>query len=401
MKKILMLGATHFQIPAIKYAKEAGYYVITADYKPDNPGHKFGDEYFNVSTINREEILKLSEELNIDGILSYASDPGAPTAAYVAEKMNLPGNPYDSVLTLQRKDLFREFLEEHKFNVPESDSFSDIEKAKEFANELFSKRKNIIVKPIDSSGSKGVTSVEDFIDFDKAFLHAQNFSLSGKVIIEEFIQKKSYQMDGDGFVWNGKLAFSCFGTQHNDHECHPHVPVGISFPYVANETIQEEARKQVDRIMHLLDMKVGGLNIEFITDESDEIYLLEIGPRSGGNLIPEVIKYATGVDLIAYSVEGALGKDCSDLNQIPTNGYYSSYILHAIQDGIVKDVVISDDIMNKIVQENIMVENGDIVEKFSGSHHTLGTFIMKFDNHDEMLKKLDNMNKHIKIDIKN
>ena len=95
-----MLGASHFQIPAIKYAKEAGYKVITADYLPNNPGHKYSDKYYNVSTIDKESVLKLACELNIDGILSYASDPGAPTAAYVAEKLNLPGNPYKSVKIL-------------------------------------------------------------------------------------------------------------------------------------------------------------------------------------------------------------------------------------------------------------------------------------------------------------
>ncbi|MEX1211389.1 MAG: ATP-grasp domain-containing protein [Balneolaceae bacterium] len=400
MKKILLLGATHFQIPAIKYAKEAGYYVITADYKPDNPGHKFGDEYHNVSTTDKEAILKLSEKLNIDGILSYASDPGAPSAAYVAEEMNLPGNPYDSVQILQRKDLFREFLAKNNFNVPESASFSSKKKAKEFGKELIKKRNSIIVKPVDSSGSKGVTRVKDFSDFESAFSHALSFSISGKVVVEEFIQKKSYQMDGDGFVWDGKLAFSCFGTQHNDLECHPHVPVGISFPYVENQDIQHKARIQIDRIMQLLDMKVGGLNIEFIINEEDEIYLLEIGPRSGGNLIPEVIKYVTGVDLIAYSVEGALGKDCSDINQIPTNGYYSSYILHATLDGEFQGVEISDDIKRNIVQQEIMVQKGDRVQKFAGSHHTLGSFILKFDSHDKMVKKLDKMNNYIKIKLK-
>src|SRR5699024_4642312 len=144
-------------VPAIKYAKEAGYHVITADYKPDNPGHKFSDEYYNVSTIEKDELLKLSSKLNIDGILSYASDPGAPTAAYVSEKLDLPGNPYHSVLTLQRKDLFRKFLKEHGFNVPESKAFKNACDAEEYVEYLLDSYKRIIVKPVDSSGSKGVT----------------------------------------------------------------------------------------------------------------------------------------------------------------------------------------------------------------------------------------------------
>ncbi|MFH5886167.1 acetyl-CoA carboxylase biotin carboxylase subunit family protein [Halalkalibaculum sp. DA3122] len=397
MKKILMLGASHFQVPAIKYAKEAGYYVITADYKPDNPGHKFSDEYHDVSTIKKDEILKLSSELNIDGILSYASDPGAPTAAYVSEKLGLPGNPYKSVLTLQRKDLFRRFLKQHNFNVPESDSFKGLTNAKEYAAYLLDNFENIIVKPVDSSGSKGVSKLSAIDKFDAFFEKAKDFSLSDQVVIEQFIEKRSYQMDGDGFVWDGHLSFSCFGTQHNDYECHSHVPVGISFPYVESEEIQKRARKQIDRIMSLLDMKVGGLNIEFIIDQADNIYIIEIGPRSGGNLIPEVVKYATGVDLIKYSVEGALGKDCSDLKQVDTKGFYSSYILHARKTGTAEKIVIDDEIVPHIVEQNIMVEKGDKVQKFDGSHNTLGTFILKFKDHQEMINKLDEMHKYITV----
>ena len=117
-KKILMLGASYFQIPAIKYAKLKDYHVITVDYMPDNPGHKFSDEYYNISTVDKNSILELAKKLRIDGILSYASDPGAPTAAYVAEKLALPGNPYESVRILQRKYLFRNLLKTMDLNVP-------------------------------------------------------------------------------------------------------------------------------------------------------------------------------------------------------------------------------------------------------------------------------------------
>ena len=325
MKKILMLGGSHFQIPAIKYAVEAGYYVITADYLPNNPGHKFAHEYHNISTIDKEAVLKLAQELEIDGIVSYASDPGAPTAAYVAEKLSLPGNPYESVKILQRKDLFRTFLKENGFLVPESQSFSNIDRAREFSIERL-KSSAIVVKPADSSGSKGVSKVTDIISFDNAFKEAEKYSISKIMVVEDFIEKAIYEMDGDGFVWQGKLSFACFGNQHNDLDCNPYVPMGISFPYIQEKTIQQKAYNIIDSILKKLDMKVGGLNIEYLTDKNDNIYILEIGPRSGGNLIPEVIKYATGIDLIAYSVDGAMGKDCSDLKMVETKGFYSSYI---------------------------------------------------------------------------
>ena len=128
-KKILFLGAAPTQIPPLEYARAQGHHVITCDYLPENPGHKLAHEQYNVSTTDKEAVLDLAQRLQIDAIVAYASDPAAPTAAYVAEKMGLPGNPYQSVLTLARKDLFRAFLKENGFNVPRSQSFYDREQA--------------------------------------------------------------------------------------------------------------------------------------------------------------------------------------------------------------------------------------------------------------------------------
>ena len=138
-------------------------------------------------------------------------------------------------------------------------------------------------------------------------------------------------------------------------------------------------------------------DIEYLTDTNDNIYILEIGPRSGGNLIPEVIKYSTGVDLIAASVEGAMGKDMSYLKMKPTNGYYSSYILHSKNDGIVSEAIINDNPNYKIIEHNIMTKKNDSVEKFNSSNNTLGTFILKFKSLNQMTSMMDKMTNYIKI----
>ena len=130
MKKILFLGGAPTQIPPIKYALEQGHHVITLDYLPNNPGHKLSHNFYNISTTDKEAVLEVAKAENIDAIVAYASDPAAPTAAYVSEKMGLPGNPYKSVEVLARKDLFREFLAKHNFNVPRSNAFYEEVKAK-------------------------------------------------------------------------------------------------------------------------------------------------------------------------------------------------------------------------------------------------------------------------------
>ena len=108
-KKILFLGGAYPQIPIIKEAKNRGWYTITCDYLPNNPGHKLADEYHNISTTDFEGILNLAKKIKPDFVVAYASDPAAPTAAYVSEKLGLPGNSFQSVQVLAEKDLFRSF----------------------------------------------------------------------------------------------------------------------------------------------------------------------------------------------------------------------------------------------------------------------------------------------------
>lgn len=393
-KKILFLGGSLFQIPPIKYAKEQGHYVITCDYLPDNPGHKFAHEFHNVSTTDKDAILKLAKELKVDGIVAYASDPAAPTQAYVANKLGLPSNPYESVEILARKDLFRDFLKKHNFLVPKSNSFYRLEDAKNWIDELTFP---IIVKPVDSSGSKGVTKVVKKEDIQNAFEYALIFSREKKIVLEEFFVRDGYQIAGDGFVVNGELVFRCWANEHFDKLCNPLVPIGESFPSIMNNYTLEQAHSETQRLLNLLGIKMGALNFDFHYNKNGDFSFLELGPRNGGNLIPEVIKYATGVDLIKYTVDSALGFDCSELEMKNTKGYYSCYMVHSLQNGVVKEIWYSDEIKNNIIEENIFVKQGDKVNKFDGSNHTLGTMIMKFESQNEMLEKMDNMEKYLKV----
>jgi biotin carboxylase len=393
-KKILFLGGSKFQLPPIKYAKEQGHYVITCDYLPENPGHAFADEYHNVSTTDSEAVLKLAERLQIDGIVAYASDPAAPTCAYVGNKLGLPSNPYDSVLTLARKDLFRAFLDQHGFHTPISKSFYNKDEAREFAESL---GVPFMVKPVDSSGTKGIRKIEDLGRFNEDFEYALEYSREKKIVVEDFFVRSGYQVAGDGFVVDGKLAFRCFANEHFDFLVNAHVPIGESFPSIAEEWQQSEAHSETQRLLDLLGMKTGALNFDYHYDSNGKFSFLELGPRNGGNLIPEVIRYATGVDLVKYTVDAALGLDCRDLKMTPTDGYYSCYMVHALKDGVVKELWYSDGMKEKIIEESIYVKPGDRVCKFDGSNHTLGTMILKFDSKAEMLQMMDHMEDYFRV----
>lgn len=394
MKKILFLGAAPSQVPPIEYAKSQGYYVITCDYLPDNPGHKIADEYHNISTTDKEAVLSLAQELKVDGIVAYASDPAAPTAAYVSEIMGLPGNPYDSVLVLARKDLFRAFLKENDFNVPRSESFYELHDAKKWLLEI-----NVpaFIKPVDSSGSKGVTEIHFKEQLEEAFNYALHFSREKKVVVEEKIVKQGYQVAGDGFVVNGELAFRCWADEHFDKLCNGLVPIGQTFPTSHTESLLQEAHRETQRLLSLLGIKTGALNFDFLFSQDGKFYFLELGPRNGGCLIPEVVRYATGIDLIKATVDAALGLDCSYVMQTPVKGFWSSYMVHSLTDGTFDALHISDRAKDMIVEQNIYVKESDQVKKYSGSNDTLGMMILQYPSMDTMLTMVDNMEHDIHV----
>lgn len=400
MKKLLMLGGSLTQVPAIKAAKEMGYYVIITDYLENNPGQYFAHESYSVSTTDKEGVLALAKSLKVDGIVSYASEYGAPIAAYVAEKLGLPSNPYKSVEILTMKDLFKTFLQENNFNVPRARGYNSLKEAKE---DFYNFKMPVMIKPVDSCGSRGVSKIESIELLQEKVEEALSYSKNKRFIIEEYIEKCGYQVGGDGFSVNGKLVFRCFSNEHfSSTSINPFVPVGSSFPSNLPEYIQDKIHNEIQRVLDLLNMQTGAYNFDILVDSEENIYLLEVAARNGGDWIPEVTKYATDIDMIAFTIKGALGEDCSDLILKKPKGFWSSYAVNSLNNGIFDRVEINKDlIVNNLVEHEIIAENGDSVYAFSGSHLKLGTLLLKYSSMEEMLEKMDNMDNWVQVIVEN
>ena len=310
--------------------------------------------------------------------------------------MGLPGQPYKSVEILSNKDLFRKFLTENNFNVPRAKGFSSIAEAKkDFKNFKLP----VMVKPVDSSGSKGVTKISKIEELEKAIEYALSFSRAKRFIIEEFVEKYGYQIAGYGFSVNGKLVFRCFANDHfNLKAGNPFVPIGASFPYNMPSTVHNKIHNEIQRLLTLLNMQSGAYNFDIRIDKDENVFLMEIGARNGGNLIPQVIKYATGVDLVGYTIQAAIGKDCSCLKMVEQKGFWAYFAVHSKKTGILKSININEEFKrNNIVEQDMMCKSGDKVSSFNGSNGTLGITILKFSSMDEMLYKMDNMDKFIQV----
>jgi biotin carboxylase len=395
MKRLLMLGGADIQVSGIKKAKELGYYVITCDYLPNNPGHKYSDEYFNVSTTDKEAVLALAQTLNLDGILAFASDPAAPTAAFVAEKLGLPTNPYQSVLALSYKDKFRELLHSNGFNYPKSKAIHTYEEAYQFSRQL---NKEFIIKPVDSSGSKGVYRLLPGRDFEYEFNEALNFSRSKTIIVEEFLFKKGHQIGGDGFMVDGKLAFRCFGDIHFS-TTNPMLPCSVSMPSLHTPENIARVHNELQLMLTAAGMQMGALNFDVIIDENDEVYILEVGPRNGGNMLPELIKYVTGVDMVEASIRAAVGDPLPELKIGEEKRFYSHYVVHAQENGKISEVKISSNLEEHLLYHHFNFSVGDKVNKFRSSNDRLGIMLLKYSDKHEMLDFINNMNEFLKLDI--
>lgn len=396
MKKLLLLGGSRYILPVIEAAHKLGLYVITCDYLPDNIAHKYSDEYCNVSIIDKEAVLDAAKKLNVDGVMSFACDPGVTTAAYVAEKLGLPhSGSFESVSILQNKGRFRKFLADNGFNVPNAKSYTNIEDA---LNDTSYFNWPVIVKPTDSAGSKGVTRVDSPEQLRKSIEYALKFSHSDEFIIEDFLEKKGHSSDTDSFSVDGKLKFVSFSAQRFDANCeNPYTPSAYSWPSTISEEHQKELALEIQRLLTLLDMKTSIYNIEVRECTNGKAYIMELSPRGGGNRLAECLRYATGVDLITNAVRAAVGMPVENIEQNPYNGFWAEIILHSENAGIFDKLWISDEIQKNVVETDLWIEPGCKVGGFSAANEAIGTMVLKFDTPDTLERVMHDTSKFVKV----
>lgn len=399
MKKMLILGGSRYALPVIKAAKELGIYTITADYLPNNIAHKYSDEYVNVSIIDKEATLEVAQRLCIDGVMSFACDPGVVTAAYVAEKMGLPNvGPYESVCILQNKGKFRKFLADNGFTVPVAKGYKNIDEA---LNDVGMFNWPVIVKPTDSAGSKGVTRVDDPAELRKSIEYAISFSHSEEFIIEDFIEQKGFSSDTDSFSVDGEMKFVSFNCQRFDINAeNPYTPAAYSWPSSMSIEHQEELKSEIQRLISLLGMKTAIYNIETRESTSGKAYIMELSPRGGGNRLSECLRYATDVDMITNMVKYSVGLPIDEIKQKPYDGFWCEIILHSDKPGVFDELLLSEEIRGNVIERDLWIERGTKVGGFSAANEAIGTLILKMKSQEEIEDVLSNQNKYVRVIVK-
>ena len=395
-KKLMLLGGIRYLLPVIKAAHEQGYYVITADNIPDNIAHRYSDEYVNVSIIDKDAVLKAAIEKEIDGIMSFGVDPGVIAASYVQNQMGLPSfGPFESVDILQHKDKFRAFLAEHGFNVPWAFGFSSETEAWK-SRDTFTYP--LIVKPTDSAGSKGCTRVDREEDLMSAIQYAFKYTISGHIIIEEFLEKNGCSSDTDSYAQDGQLKFVSFSAQRFDvNAVNPYTPSAYSWPSTFTKEEEKYLTHEIQRLITLLGMTTSVFNIEVRVASNNKPYIMELTPRGGGNRLCEMLRYATGVDMITAITRAMVGDEPEEIEQKPYNGHWAEIILHADKDGEFVGLQIDSSLAAEIIEEDLWVNPGDFVHGFEAANDAIGTLVLKFDNQEDLEKAITNQGAWLKV----
>ena len=364
MKKLLLLGGSRYLLPVIREAKELGLYTITCDYLPDNIAHRYSDAYHNVSITDLEATKKLAGDLGVDGVMSFACDPGVVTAAYVAEELGLPNvGPYESVCILQDKARFRGFLREHGFRVPGVRSYDSMEAALKEKDSLPWPQ---MVKPVDCAGSKGVSRVNGPDELEQAIRDALHHSRCGRFLLEDYIEKKGFSSDTDCFSVDGELRYVSFNNQYFDPQAdNPYAPIGYTWPSTIPQAQQDELAGEIQRLLHLLKMKTALYNIE--------------------------------VRLIRNAVKAAVGLPVEEMHNPVYSGHWSIVMLHAQRDGVFRGLEIAPDARASVVEEDLWVEPGDPVEAMTGANKAIGSLVMNWPSEEERDARMQNPSAWLRI----
>ena len=396
-RSILMLGGSHQQVVAIEAAKRLGYRTVLCDYLPDNPGQFVADVFYQESTTDKDAMLKIATEEKVEGVLAYASDPASPIAAYVAEQLGLPTNPLWAVETMSQKHLFRAHLQEQGLPCPRAVAFSTQDDPAQIWKQLQELTQPIMVKPTDSSGSKGVSIVKTEGEFIRAVEIACGISRNGTLIAEEYIEKEyPHVVGGDIFVVEGKIRFwglmDCVRDASADL-----IPTGKMAPAGLSEEQVSAIKETLQALVDSLEISFGELNVEVILGKGNTPYVLELGSRAGGNMIPVQLSDMSGIDLVSTNVLCAMGEKPERIDFDRMQGAYATHVLHSLESGAFTGIDIDENLLPQVYRTVLYAREGDRIEPFDGANKAVGIVFMKYDSPRQMRGIMPGIKKHIHV----
>ena len=397
MKKLLILGGAEAQVPIIQAAKDEGYYLVLCDWTTTNPGIKYADKHYQVSTLDRDAVTRVAIEEKIDGVISN-SEPAMLNVSYIAKELQLRGNSVSGLEMLLSKDKFRTLQEKVGIYAPQHYKVNNEEEFLQVAEKM---KCPFVVKPDASSGSRGTTKVlsYDVEELKNIYRINCDYSRNNCCVIEEYVEMPSLTMiEGDLFVLNKEILWDglFFNTRSS---ITPKLPMTYSMPFRIDPLKTIEIQNTLRKILDEAEFTYGELNVEMYFTKEDRLFVIEINPRQGGASLPAYIFRHCGIDMYKLLVTTAVNDDryFHSLKQYDRECHYvTRHSVFAHSAGIYKGISCSPIIQKyvKNIEERRLC--GERVEACNNGTEVLAFVDLEFESYELQHQYCENIEEYIK-----
>ncbi len=331
----MVLGAGRDQIPIIEKAQQMGFKTIVVSIAGDYPGFVIADKSYKIDIIKKEEVLKIAQLEKICGIVSDQLNAAVPTVAYVAEKMVLPGIGYDCALKFTNKYRMRQLCKEGGIPVPEHYQASSLEEALRYTGQLGFP---LIIKPVDNSGSRGVSKVNKPGELEFKFQNALSWSRSKSVILEEYFSGSEIVVED--FVSDGEVTNLVIGDRDYFSIPDKFIPKYTLFPSLVSEDLKRKVLSIDASLIEYFGPKFGITHSEYLVDDkSGDVRLVETAIRGGGVFISShLVPLACGIDVHKLLIELASGEVGVKIDNSKFVNRASGYICFYLPEGTICEI---------------------------------------------------------------
>lgn len=406
MKKLLLLGGGHAEIPLILAAQELGYYVITTGNAKEGLGHPYANKNVFEDFSDKEKMLELAKSEAVDAVCSGCNDFALLSTAYVCEKLGLPGHDsFETSLQIHHKDKYRALATRLGIETPKAISVYNEDG---FEDTLKNLRFPIIVKPVDLTGGKGILRANNREEALVAFKNATSRTRESHIVVEEFVTGTNHGFSA--YLVNQKVVF--YFADNERYYLNKYMVSGANTPSTTSAKGLAQLVTDSEKIAKELNLVDGILHIQYIEREDGTPVIIEICRRPPGDLYIKFVKYATGIDYPKFLILAETGderrKEICDTQFIEESAaeirrhnrhehspYWLRHCVMADREGIVKDVEFSDAIQRNIIEKFMWFKPGEqITDKM---YYKAGIVFLRFETLEEMLQKTAEMTKLIKV----
>lgn len=375
---LLMLGAGPDQLAAYRHAQGLGYRLVAVDQRADAPGAALAGRFLPISTRDADEI---ADALNGDrpvGIVTTATDAALGTHRQLALHYGLPYAPAQrAVRASMDKTFFRKVLAERGLNTYGWISDTDPERVAKLAKDL---PLPVVVKPTDGSGGKGITLVTAWNDLDGAIQSALALSQSGTVLVEEYVVGRHYAVE----IWmrDGEAHFVSL-TEKLMTPPPAMLTTGHLIPASLSAAVTARVEDTLVGLCRTLDIVDGPANFDFVLTESEELYMIEVGARLGGNAYPQLMYEAWGVDTVAATVSLSVGEPFALVPSRTRVCLVHLLTSHLSTPAIVREINGLHDVAGHagVLSLEMHVGVGQVARPYTEAGYKLGYVVLVADDH--------------------